>query len=171
MTTTIDKAQVSLPGDTQVRVTRDFKAPRDLVWQAHTDPKLVRLWMLGPPGWSMPVCEMDVRTGGAYLWRWRSDETGQMFGFHGDYREVDSPAKIVHAEYYDAGDIGGAMDTSKPAIIDTRFTEKNGVTSLVMVMEFASKEIRDAAVSTGMTDGMEMGYERLDKLFAEQQGG
>jgi uncharacterized protein YndB with AHSA1/START domain len=170
MKTPIDKAQVTLPGDTQVRVTRDFRAPRHLVWQAHTDPKLVRRWMLGPPGWSMPVCEMDVRTGGAYLWRWRSRESGKMFGFHGDYREVDMPAKILHAEYYDPGDLGGAMDTSQPAIVDTRFTEQDGITSLVMVMEFASKEIRDAAVSTGMTDGMEMGYERLDKLFAEQQG-
>jgi uncharacterized protein YndB with AHSA1/START domain len=167
---TMEKAQVTLLGDAQVRVTRDFKAPRTLVWQAHTDPKLVKLWMLGPPGWSMPVCEMDVRPGGTYLWRWRSDETGKIFGFHGDYHEVEQPAKIVHAEFYDPGDLGGAMDTTQPAIIDTRFTEKNGITSLVMVMTFFSKEIRDAAVSTGMTDGMEMGYERLDKLFAEQQG-
>lgn len=169
MTPIIASAQVDLPTDMQVRVRRDFKAPQALVWQAHTEPELVKRWMLGPPGWSMPVCEMDVRTGGTYLWRWRSDETGQLFGFHGDYRDVNAPAKIIHAEYYDPGDLGGPMDTSKPAIIDTRFTEKNGVTSLVMVMEFASKEIRDAAVSTGMTDGMEMGYERLDKLFAEQQ--
>ena len=167
----IDTAQVSLPTDTTVRVTRDFKAPRTLVWDCHTKPELVKLWMLGPPGWSMPVCEMDVRPGGTYLWRWRSDETGQMFGFHGDYREVDAPAKTLHAEYYDPGDLGGAMDTSMPAIIDTRFSEKNGITSLVMVMEFASKEVRDAAVSTGMTDGMEMGYERLDKFFAEQLDG
>jgi uncharacterized protein YndB with AHSA1/START domain len=170
MKTLIDKAQVALPSDTEVRVTRDFRASRDLVWQAHTDPKLVRRWILGPPGWSMPVCEMDVRTGGAYLWRWRSDESGKMFGFHGDYREVDMPAKILNAEYYDPGDLGGAMDTSQPAIIDTRFTERDGITSLVMVMEFASKAIRDATVSTGMTDGMEMGYQLLDKLFAEQHG-
>ena len=168
MRTTIDTAQVSLPSDRQVRVVRDFQAPRDLVWEAHTDPKLVKRWMLGPPGWSMPVCEMDVRTGGTYLWRWRSDTTGQVFGFHGDYHDVDTPSKIIHAEYYDPGDLGGAMDVSQPAIIDTRFTEKDGVTSLVMIMEFATKEIRDAAVSTGMTDGMEMGYQRLDKMFAEQ---
>ena len=163
---TMETAQVSLPSDRQVRVTRDCTAPRILVWDAHTDPKLVRLWMLGPPGWSMPVCEMDVRPGGTYLWRWRSDETGQMFGFHGDYREVDNPVKIVHAEYYDPGDLGGQMDTSKPAIIGTRFTEKDGVTSLVMVMEFSSKEVRDAAVSTGMTDGMEQGYARLDEMLS-----
>lgn len=171
MVRTMDKAQVSLPSDTEVRVTRDFAAPRKLVWQAHTDPKLVTRWMLGPPGWSMPVCEMDVRPGGKYRWRWRSDENGQEFGFFGQFLEVDAPARMVHEENYDPGDIGGAMDVSQPAIIRTSFSEKNGVTSLEMVMRFASKDIRDAAVSTGMTDGMEAGYQRLDEMFAEQQGG
>jgi len=166
----LEKAQVSLPSDTQVRATRDFKAPRTLVWQAHTDPKLVRRWMLGPPGWSMPVCEMDVREGGKYRWRWRSDENGAEFGFYGDFREVDAPGRMTHAEYYDPGDVGGAMDVSQPAIIRTSFAETDGITSLEMIMTFASKEIRDAAVSTGMTDGMEMGYERLDTMFAEQSG-
>jgi uncharacterized protein YndB with AHSA1/START domain len=167
----MDKAQVSLPSDTEVCVTRDFAAPRKLVWQAHTDPKLVTRWMLGPPGWSMPVCEMDVRPGGKYRWRWRSDENGQEFGFFGQFLEVDAPARMVHEENYDPGDIGGAMDVSQPAIIRTSFSERNGVTSLEMVMRFASKDIRDAAVSTGMTDGMEAGYQRLDEMFAEQQGG
>lgn len=164
-------AQVTLPSDTEVRVSRDFAAPRTLVWQAHTDPRLVQRWMLGPPGWTMPVCEMDVRPGGRYRWRWRSDENGQEFGFFGEFHEVDPPAVFSHAEYYDPGDLGGAMDTTQPALIRTSFTEKNGLTSLVTVMKFASREIRDAAVSTGMTDGMEMGYERLDALFAEAQGG
>ncbi len=171
MVRTMEKAQVSLPSDTEVRVTRDFRAPRTLVWQVHTDPKLVTRWMLGPPGWSMPVCEMDVRPGGKYRWRWRSDEGGQEFGFFGTFLEVDAPARMKHEETVDPGDVGGAMDASEPAIIRTSFTEKNGITSLETVMKFASKEIRDAAVSTGMTDGMEMGYERLDKMFAEQQGG
>ncbi len=165
------KAQVSLPSDTEVRVTRDFRAPRKLVWQAHTEPKLVQRWMLGPPGWSMPVCDMDVRPGGKYRWRWRSDESGEEFGFFGEFKEVEAPARMTHDEYYDPGDVGGAMPTNNPAIIRTSFTENNGVTTLVTVMDFGSKEARDAAVSTGMTDGMEMGYERLDQMFAEQQGG
>ena len=168
---TLEKAQVSLPSDTEVRVTRDFAAPRRLVWDAHTKPELVKRWMLGPPGWSMPVCEMDVRPGGKYRWRWRSDENGQEFGFFGQFREVEAPARMVHEENYDPGDLGGAMDASNPAIIRTTFTEHDGVTKLELVMTFASKEIRDAAVSTGMTDGMEMGYERLDQMFAEQAAG
>jgi uncharacterized protein YndB with AHSA1/START domain len=171
MVRTLEKAQVSLPSDTEVRVTRDFNAPRKLVWDAHTQPQLVRRWMLGPPGWSMPVCEMDVRPGGKYRWRWRSDENGAEFGFFGMFREVDAPARMEHEENYDPGTMTADMDSTNPAIIRTSFTERDGVTSLVMVMKFASKEIRDAAVATGMTDGMEMGYERLDKLFAEQLGG
>lgn len=162
---TLEKAKVSLPSDTEVRVTRDFAAPRQLVWDAHTKPELVRRWMLGPPGWSMPVCEMDVRPGGKYRSRWRSEDEGKEFGFFGESHEVDALARMIHEENYDPGDIGVAMDTSNPAIIRTSFSEKAGVTSLEMVMKFASKEIRDAAVSTGMTDGMEMGYERLDMLL------
>ena len=166
MPTTNSKAQVSLPSDTEVRVTRDFKAPRELVWRAHTEPKLFQRWIGGYPGWSMPVCEMDVRPGGKYRWSWRSDDDGKEFGFHGDYREVDAPGKIVQAEYFDPGSFGGAMPTNTPAIIQTTFTETNGVTTLVVLMDYGSKEARDAAVSTGMTDGMETSYERLDTLVA-----
>jgi len=165
--TSNDKAQVSLPSDTEVRVTRDFRAPRTLVWRAHTEPELFQRWIGGYPGWSMPVCEMDVRTGGTYRWAWRSDEDGKGFGFHGEYSEVDAPEKIVQAEYYDPGDFGGAMSSSEPSIIRTTFTEKDGVTTLVTLIKYASKEARDAALSTGMTDGMETSYERLDKLVAE----
>ena len=172
MTTAInDKAQVSLPSDTVVRVTRDFRAPRTVVWRAHTEPELFRRWIGGYPGWSMPVCEMDVRPGGKYRWRWRMDEGGKEFGFYGDYREVDAPREIVQAEYYDPGDFGGAMPAKDPAITRTTFTEKNGVTTLVVLMDYGSKEARDAAISTGMTDGMEPSYARLDTLVAEQQRG
>lgn len=166
----LEKAKVTLLSDTEVRVTRDFAAPRQLVWDAHTKPELVRRWMLGPPGWSMPVCEMAVRPGGKYRWRWRSEDAAKEFGFFGEFREVDAPAHMVHEENYDSDDMGGAMDASNPAIIRTSFREQAGITTLEMVMKFASKEIRDAAVSTGMTDGMEMGYERLDTLLSGHQG-
>ncbi|HEX2881475.1 MAG TPA: SRPBCC family protein [Polyangiaceae bacterium] len=157
--------QVTLPSDREVRVTRSFKAPRELVWDAHTKPELVKKWMLGPPGWSMPVCEMDVRVGGKYRWRWRNDEDGKEFGFFGEFRVVERPSQVAHAEYYDPGDIGGAMPTGEPAIISNELSEAGGVTTMVVTMLFASKEARDGAVSTGMTDGMEMGYQRLDEMF------
>ena len=156
--------EVTQPSDREVRVVRTFKAPRQLVWDAHTKPELVKKWMLGPPGWSMPVCEMDVRAGGAYRWRWRSDENGKEFGFFGKFTEVSELSKIVHEESYDPGDMGGAM-SSDPAIITTEYGEANGVTTLALTMLFSNKETRDAAVSTGMTGGMEIGYERLDEMF------
>ena len=158
--------EVTLPSDREVRVTRTFNAPRALVWDAHTKPELVKKWMLGPPGWTMPVCEMDVRVGGKYRWRWRNDEDGKEFGFYGTFLEVKAPARIVHDEYYDPGDVGGAMPSNDPAHITLELSESGGVTTIVNVMRFASKEARDGAVSTGMTDGMEMGYARLDDMFA-----
>ncbi|MBK8838483.1 MAG: SRPBCC family protein [Hyphomonadaceae bacterium] len=164
-------AEVSLPSDTEVRVTRDFKAPRRLVWQAHVDPKLFQRWIGGYPGWSMPVCEMDVRTGGKYRWRWRTDDGGQEFGFFGEYVEVEAPVRMIATEYYDPGTMGGAMDANSPTINHTSFTENNGVTTLVTLLKYVSKEARDAAISTGMTDGMEVSYARLEKLVAEQQEG
>lgn len=159
--------EVTQPSDREVRVVRTFKAPRQLVWDAHTKSELVQKWMLGPPGWSMPICEMDVRAGGAYKWRWRSDEDGKQFGFHGTFTEVNAPTKLVHDEYYDAGDVGGDMPSNEPAVITLELSEADGVTTLVCTMTFASKEARDGAVSTGMTDGMEMGYVRLDDMFKQ----
>ena len=82
------KSTVTLPNDRDVVVVRAFNAPRALVFDAWTKPELVRRWMLGPPGWTMPVCEMDVRPGGKFNWRWRSEKDGSEFGFTGEFREV-----------------------------------------------------------------------------------
>lgn len=159
--------EVTQPSDREVRVVRTFNAPRQLVWDAHTKPELIKKWMLGPPGWSMPVCDMDVRVGGAYLWRWRSDADGKEFGFFGDFTEVAKPSALAHTQTYDPGDVGGAMYDGEPAVISTAFTEAGGVTTLTLTMLFPSKEARDGAVSTGMTGGMEIGYERLDAMFKQ----
>jgi len=160
-------AQVSLPSDREVRVTRQFNAPRELVYRAHTDATLVPKWMLGPPGWTMPVCEMDVREGGTYRWRWRSDDGAKEFGFYGTFTEVKAPEKVVHDEYYDPGSVGSSMPVGDPAIVTLSLNEASGVTTLVCNIKFASKQARDGAVSTGMTDGMEIGYARLDDLFKQ----
>ena len=159
-----EKAQVTLPNDRQVKVVRTFRAPKALVFRAHTEPPLVKKWMLGPPGWSMPVCEMDVRAGGKYTWRWKNDEDGKQFGFFGTFREVAAPNRIVHVETFDPGDVGGEMGE---ALVTTTFTESAGVTTLTMLIEYASREIRDAALKTGMTDGMEMSYQNLDRVLAK----
>jgi uncharacterized protein YndB with AHSA1/START domain len=113
----------------------------------------------------MPICEMDVRPGGKYRWRWRSDENGTEFGFSGEFREVVRPSRIVHIERYEPGDVGGEMGE---ALVTTELAEKNGVTTHKMTIRYESKEIRDAALKTGMTDGMEMSYQKLDELLAAQ---
>ena len=160
-------AEVTLPSDREVRVTRSFNAPRQLVWDAHTKPELVRKWQTGYDGWDMPVCEMDVRVGGKYRWQWKSREDGKQFGFFGTFTEVSAPSKLAHDEYYDPGDVefGDSMPTGDPCIVSLELTERNGVTTLVCNMTFASKEARDGAVSTGMTDGMEFSYAKLDNLL------
>jgi len=167
MPMTIEKAQVSLPSDREVKVTRSFKAPRALVYKAYTDPALVQKWLLGPPGWTMPVCEMDVRVGGNYRWRWRNTKDGKEFGFAGTFREVQPPAKLVHSESYDPGNVSYAYP-GEPALVTVTFDEADGVTTLTSLIDFGSKEARDAAVKTGMTDGMEQSYQLLDRLLAEQ---
>jgi len=160
--------QVSMPSDREVVVTRTFQAPRDLVYRAYTEPDLVRRWLLGPPGWTMPVCEMDVRVGGAFRWAWRQDEGGAQFGFHGQYVEIVPSTRIRNTEIYDPGDMGGDMGGSAGANITVTFEETDGVTLLTTRIEYDSKASRDAAVSTGMTDGMEMSYKLLDALLAER---
>lgn len=164
----MDKAQVSTPSDREVKVTRAFKAPRALVFRAYSEPELVQRWMLGPPGWTMPVCEMDLRVGGTFRWRWRSDDGQQEFGFHGVFREVDAGRKVVHTEVYDPGTTGAGMGGGE-ALVTVTFDEGKGVTTVTTVIDFGSKEARDAAVSTGMTDGMEQSYQSLDRILAEQR--
>jgi uncharacterized protein YndB with AHSA1/START domain len=167
MPMTIEKAQVSQPSDREVKVMRSFKAPRALVYRAYTEPQLVRQWLLGPPGWTMPVCDMDVRVGGRYRWRWRSDKDGKEFGFAGTFREVQPPSKLVHSEAYDAGTVGDAYPGNE-ALVTVTFEEDGGVTTMTSLIDFGSKAARDAAVKTGMTDGMEQSYQLLDRLLADK---
>jgi uncharacterized protein YndB with AHSA1/START domain len=159
-------AEVSTPSDQEVLVKRSFDAPAHLVWRAYTEPDLMRRWLTAMPGWSMPVCEMTTDVGGKYRWRWRHED-GQEFGFTGELLEVEPDSKIVHTQIYDAGnsDCGSMGDDA--AVITVTFDETDGITNVATLIKFASKADRDAAVSTGMTDGMEMSYQQLDTILAE----
>lgn len=169
-------AEASLPSDTEIRVKRSFDAPVKLVWRAYIEPDLMRRWCSGLPGWSMPICEMDMRVGGKYRWRWRSDDNSQEFGLKGEVLEVVPHAKIVHTQIYDPGDLGASMGHdpqwsdatgSEPSIITVTFEEIDGITNVTTTIQFASKAERDAALETGMTDGMEVSYKQLDGLLRE----
>ena len=114
--------KVTTPSDREIAMTRVFDAPRRLVFDAYTKPELVKRWLLGPPGWTMPVCEIDLRVGGAYRYVWRHIVKGNEMGMGGVYREIAAPVRIVATEKFDdAWYPGEALDT-------TVFTETRGVT-------------------------------------------
>ena len=167
MPMTLDKAEVTLPSDREVLVRRSFRAPRALVYRAYTEPALIQRWLLGPPGWSMPVCEMDVRVGGRYRWRWRSDKNEREFGFSGTFREVQTASRIVHTQAYDPGTIGDDFPKND-AIVTVTFSQDDDVTMVTTLIDFGSKAARDGAMATGMTGGMEQSYQQLDRLLEGQ---
>jgi uncharacterized protein YndB with AHSA1/START domain len=145
--------EFTTPSDREVVARRTFDAPRQLVWDAHTRPEHVRRWLLGPDGWSMPVCEIDLRPGGAWRYVWRRDDGTDEFFMHGTYREVDAPARLVNTEFF------GEMP--EPAVLTTTFEEADGRTTLTVRVLYPSREVRDAALGTGMTSGWSRSYDRL----------
>ena len=155
---------VTTPNDREIRVTRVFDAPRSLIWDCHTKPSLVRRWMLGPDGWSMPVCDIDLRVGGGYRHVWRNDADGSQFGFRGQYKELVAPQRIVHTEGFD----GTPPDDATDAWCTLELAEEGGRTTLTYLMRFPSREIRDQALQSGMTDGMATSYDRLETVMAEE---
>ncbi len=105
-------AEVTLPSDREVRVTRTFNAARQLVWDAHTNSELMQKWQ-GYDGWDMPVRDMDVRVGGKYRWQWRNREDGKQFGFFGTFTEVNPPSKLTYEQYFDSGEAAIAMPVTR----------------------------------------------------------
>jgi uncharacterized protein YndB with AHSA1/START domain len=157
---------VTTPSDREIRVTRVFDAPRSLIWDCHTKPELLRRWLLGPDGWTMPVCEIDLRVGGRYRYVWRSDADGSEFGFRGQYREIAKPERIVTTERMD-----GAPDVDANNALNTlTLEERGGRTTLTQSTVFPTAEIRDQALKSGMTDGMAASYDRLEKVIEEERG-
>lgn len=159
------RATARLASATEVAVERSFAAPAARVWQAYTEPDLVRRWLLGLPGWEMPVCEMDVRVGGRYRWRWRSVAEGKEFGFSGTFQKVEPCSALVHTQSYAPGDLHDSMG-KEDSLVTVELHEAGGATTVTTAIRFASQADRDAAFSTGMTDGMEQSYQLLDRLLA-----
>jgi len=154
--------RVSTTSDCEILVERDFDASRELVFDAFTKPELVSRWLLGPDGWTMPVCEIDLRPGGRYRYVWRKESKNIEMGMGGEFREVVRPEKLVATEKFDdAWYPGEALDT-------TIFEDiGGGVTRLRLTVLYESKEARDIATRSGMETGMAAGYDRLEKLLAQ----
>lgn len=148
----------SQPTESDLEAVRTFDAPRELVFDAFTNPKHIPQWMLGPDGWSMPVCEHDLRPGGAYRNVWRNDTDGSEFFFSGVYQEVQRPERLVHTELFNGEEPG--------SVITTTFTEEDGRTTMRTTMSFGSKEVLEAVLATGMTDGADTSYDRLDSYLS-----
>jgi uncharacterized protein YndB with AHSA1/START domain len=141
------------PSDKEIAMSRVFDAPRRLVWEAHTNPTHVSQWLLGPPGWTMPVREIDLRPGGTWRFVWRKSK-GEEMEMQGVYREVKPPERLVSTERW---------GPEWPETINTLvLTEKDGRTTLTQTVLYPSKEARDAALKTGMKDGANQSYDRLE---------
>jgi uncharacterized protein YndB with AHSA1/START domain len=154
--------KVTTPTDREVVVTRVFAAPRGMVFDAHTKPELVRRWLLGPPGWTMPVCEIDLRVGGKYRYEWEHGGSGQRMGVAGTFTEIVRPSRLVITQLFDEDWTGGET------LVTTDLVEAKGKTTLTTTVRYSSRAARDAALKTGMTTGMDAGYERLDQLLTEE---
>ncbi|MBI2677181.1 MAG: SRPBCC family protein [Candidatus Koribacter versatilis] len=153
---------VTMPNDTDIQMTRVFNAPREIVFQAWTDPKHVPHWLLGPEGWTMPVCEIDLRVGGKWRYVWRKADGTEM-AMSGEYREVKPPQRVVSTERW---------GPEWPETINTiALTEKDGKTTLSLTVHYPSKEARDSAFKTGMAGGVEVSFNRLDSYLNKMEKG
>lgn len=151
---------LELKGDMQAIVTRRFQAPPSLVFRAHTEPALIRRWCLGPDGWTMPDCEMDARPGGRFRYRWANAE-GHSFHVEGEVLEVETDRRMVHIERM------FLPDPTPDNHVETLFLPEGSGCLLKMIMTLPSADVRDAMLATGMTDGMEISYRRMEKILGE----
>jgi uncharacterized protein YndB with AHSA1/START domain len=145
-------------GETHVVVTRHFAAPPDLVYRAHIEPQLVQRWMNGYDGGSMPVCQIDAQPGGKIRYEWTFGE-GQGFHLTGEFVELDPPHRIVHIERM------FLPDPTPDAHIETVFEPSGAGTRMTMRMTLPNAEARAAMLATGMEDGMEFSYAKLEQML------
>jgi len=151
---------VATTGDREIVITRDFDAPRTLVWDTMSRPELLRRWLSGPPGWELTTCEEDQRVGGEFRWEWSGPE-GAGMTMSGVYREIDPPERAVRTEVFECEFIP-AMGEQLATLV---LTERGGMTTLTLTVLYPSKEARDGALAGGMDKGLAAGYDRLDEIL------
>ncbi len=153
--------KVTTPSDQEIRLTRLFNAPRQLVFDAMTKSEHVKNWWgrLGE-GYSVPVCEIDFRVGGA--WRFVNRHPKGEAAFHGEYREIAPPGKVVFTEIFE-------MFPDTVSVVTAELSEENGQTRLTATVRYPSLEVRDMVIASGMAKGAGTSYDRLEDLVAELQ--
>jgi uncharacterized protein YndB with AHSA1/START domain len=142
----------STPTDREIVIERMFDAPRGFVFEAWTNPQHLPNWMLGPEGWTMPVCEVDLQPGGEWRFVWR-DADGREMGMRGVYQEVTPPARLVYTESW-----GGDWAVTVNTLV---LVEADGRTTITCSVRYPSKDARDRALKTGMSDGVARSFDRL----------
>ena len=155
---TVKTAQVgattfTTPSDREIAATRAFDASRKLIFDAYTKPEHVPHWMLGPDGWTMPVCEIDLRPGGGWHFVWRQPDGTEM-EMRGVYKEITPPERLVSTESW-----GGDWPETLNTVV---LTEEGGKATLVATVLYPSKEAREKALGTRMKEGWSQSYDRLD---------
>jgi uncharacterized protein YndB with AHSA1/START domain len=153
--TSSGKAMVTLPTETQILITRDFDAPRHLVYKAWTTPDLIKRWWSGDRG-TVTLAEVDLRVGGTWRYVMTANQ-GFEVAFHGEYREIVPNERIVSTEVFE-----GMPDA--PALATNTFTEKDGRTTLTLLVEHSSQVFRDAHVNSGMEGGMQESMDHLEQV-------
>jgi uncharacterized protein YndB with AHSA1/START domain len=153
--------KVTTPSDQEIVLTRVFDASRRLVWDAFTRPDLLKRWF-GPRGWSLVVCEVDLRVGGGFRFVLRGPD-GRELGMRGVYQEIVPPERSVHLESFD--------DYPGESTVTTVLVEHNSQTTLTATVRYPSKEVRDAVIQSGMEHGAAESYDKLAELFASVQAG
>jgi uncharacterized protein YndB with AHSA1/START domain len=156
----MSKLTLKTEGDTHVVLMRHFTAPPEAVYRAHTDPKIVQKWLLGPEGWTMPVCICEARPGGKFRYEW-AHEKKPGFYVAGEFLELEPPRRIVHIERM------YLPDPTPDNRIETTFEPSGTGTLMTMRMTLPDAQTRTAMLSTGMERGMEMSYVRLEGIIAE----
>jgi uncharacterized protein YndB with AHSA1/START domain len=154
--------KLSTSSELEIVMTRAFDAPCHLVFDALTIPELIKRWLLGPPGWSMPVCEVDLKVDGRYRYVWRHDSDGRDMGMGGVFREIVAPKRLVQTEKFDESWYPGE------ALATAVLVEQKGRTTLTTTVLYESREARDGILKSGMEKGVAASYDRLEELLAER---
>lgn len=151
-----EKLTVIAKNDLEIVITRVFDAPREIVFQAHGQPEMLKRWMLGPPSWEMTDCEIERRANGSYRWAWRH-ENGQTMSIHGVIREWTPPARFVSTQVM--------KDMKCETLVTHEFAERDGKATLTMTTRYPSRQMRDAALQREMEHGVALSYDRLDEVL------
>jgi uncharacterized protein YndB with AHSA1/START domain len=153
-----ESLEVTTPSDREITMTRVFDADCGQVFEAYTNPELVKRWLLGPAGWTMPVCEIDLKIGGTFLYVWSASNKAPL-AMRGVYSEIVRPERIVHTEAFDQG------CTDSEALVTTIFTQHGCKTTVTTTVCYSSREVRDAILNSGMEHGVAASYDRLEQML------